>query len=288
MTSPRKVLRVHVAAAAAVLACLSPGAGAAIDLAPRVAGSFGAGSGANATFAQIADDWHGSTVLWNPAEQRYGSGDPIGSFSWGTGLWGRADWDAVQASLAGAAGPAIVASWSGTVGSINFADQRYNDDHSAAWGPAGLAPLFGTGAQDNWTSRFTGYLRITTPGIYEFSVLNDDGFFLRLHGAGDALIEGGRDFLNPRERNALPDAVSMGEGLYGFELGAWDRLEAGVVDLRWRRLGETDWTPVPADHLLAAVPEPSSTLLLALGLAALAASGARGGLRTRRDRRPRV
>lgn len=257
-----------------LLALAAAPAAAALTFAPQHAGSFGAGTGATATFHQIDSNWHGSTVLWNDATASYGSGLPIGSFSWGTGLWGQADWQTVQDTAAGASsGPAIVQSWSGTATSINFANVLYNQQHSATW-PVPLAPFFTPGgsisAQENWTAHFVGFIRVTQPGEYAFSVLNDDGFFLRLTGAGGSTIDVGRDFLNAPDRNGFADALLLSEGLYGFELGMWSRLEAGVVDLRWTTPGTTEWTLVPTTNLMP-IPEPGTAALLLAGLLPLAA-----------------
>ena len=59
---------------------------AAVTLAPQHAGSFATGTGADASFVRINSDWQGSAVLWDEDQRKYGSGTPIGSFSWGTGI----------------------------------------------------------------------------------------------------------------------------------------------------------------------------------------------------------
>jgi hypothetical protein len=266
-----RTLPVCRAAAALAFAAAAAGAQAALVLDPLLAGARGAGSGVNATFLKVDDAWHGSSVLWNEALGRYGSGAPISSFAWGTGLWGIADWQTAN----GADPPPgmVTGSWSGRVGAISFGDERYNTEHGPTWGLVGLAPLFGAGfGQDNWTSLFTGYIRITDAGRYNFSVLHDDGFFFTLGGLGQTLaIE--NDFLNPRDRVGFASDLLLGVGLYAFTLGAYDRLEAGVVELAWARDGG-DWTPVPGDNLVAQVPLPGTAWLLAGGLLALGAAAA--------------
>ena len=261
--APRNISRaVRRGLVAALLLTSSHLVFAATELAPQLAGSFGTGDGANGRFLKIDDAWHASTVVWAARDP-----NPIGTYSWGSGLWGRADFNTVQQAFLGGGGPAIQSHWSGLVPGINFADSEYNTLYSGAWGAATLAPHLNSAAsEDNWTSLFSGFIRITQPGDYNFSVLNDDGFFFRLVGQGGQSLEIGRDFLNPRERNGFDQDLALSEGLYGFELGAWDRIEAGVVDLRWQLPGQETWTLVPTEHLVSAVPDAPTLTLAALGL----------------------
>ncbi|HOM12155.1 MAG TPA: PEP-CTERM sorting domain-containing protein [Rubrivivax sp.] len=256
---------------------------APIALAPQHAGQFGAGNGVDATFLKVDDNWHQSTVLWNEATKTYGSGSAIGGYGWGSGLWGLADWN--TAHHAPSAGM-VKDSWSGRVDQISFGDTMYNLLYGATWGSVDLAPLFdgaplAVGKQNNWTSRFAGYIRISEAGLYNFSVLHDDGFFFKLHGAGNDMLEISNDFLNPRERIGFGNDLLLGAGLYAFELGAYDRLGAGVVELAWARGGGSKWTVVPTEHLLAsfdqgaAVPTPGTAALLGAALLALAATRSR-------------
>jgi hypothetical protein len=278
------------------LALASAGANAGYVLAPQWHDNGAPAAGADATFHRIDNDWHGSVVLWDEAAGRFGSGAPVGSFSWGTGLWGRADWDLVQRAGDGAlAAPPVVQSWQGSVATIRHGNARFNECYGAALGLVDPLPLFDPAAalgdcnnaaladpaQTNWTARYQGYLRITEAAEYNFSVLNDDGFFFRLIGEGGSALEIGRDYLNPPARIGFGQTLSLTEGLYGFELGAWNRLGAGVVDLRWTTgcTRECEWSLVPADRLLssAAVPEPG-----AFGLACFGLSLALAARRTRR------
>lgn len=273
-------------------------------LAPQFGLEAATGSGAQAAFYRVDNDWRGSTVLWNEATRSYGSGVEIGSYGWGTGLWGRADWSTVADAAAGhprAGAPALQQGWSGAVSSINFGNSRYNECHAGTWGAAALLPFFGSAApvgncgdaeagdplQQNWIAQFSGFIRITTAGEYNFSVLYDDGFFFRLIGEGGSGLGIEQDFLNPRDREGYADNLLLSPGLYGFELGSWNRLGAGVVDLRWRTPGDTgEWTLVPTDHLAlvtvtdGTVPEPGVPALLA------AAGLAGWGLRRQRRSRP--
>jgi len=296
------------AVASAVAFVLAQPAGAAYLLAPEYAGTFNTGTGANAAFYRIDNAWAGSAVLWDETNRRYGSGVPVSSFSWGTGLWGQVDWQAVQNAAAGqssAASGAILQSFEGLLPTINQANSRYLECYSATWGPASLVPFFtpaaavgncdnaeaGAAEQQNWTAHYTGFIRITDPGEYNFSVLHDDGFFFRLMGADGAAVDIGRDYLNPRDRVGFAENLALDAGLYGFELGAWNRLGAGVVDLRWTSNCTTDcaWTLVPTENLVAArVPEPPALLLVLSALALLSLAGAAQRRRTSRCTRLRA
>ncbi len=244
---------------------------------PLYAGSFGAGSGADAQFVQIDSGWRGSTVLWDQANRQYGSGQAIGNFAWGTGIWGRADWAQALAAAAapgGASAPSVINQWSGQVTSINYGNACYNNNYDSSWGAAQALPVAHAGGDpcgssgDNWAAYFGGFIRVTEAGLYNFSVLYDDGFFFRLIGADGQALEIDQDFLNPRDREGFANNLLLAQGLYAFELGSWNRLEAGVVDLRWSR-GDENWVLVPTENLLPgnAVSEPAS---LALGLMAVA------------------
>lgn len=270
-----------VTLAARVLACAvlvaGPAVAAPITFNPLYTGAVATQAGAQADFRRVDNAWHGSQVLWDEDAKAYGQGTAIGGFGWGSGLWGRADWDQV---MAGASTP--VQQWSGVVDQINFGNARYNECYAGTWGAADLSPFFtntvtgilcsdkeaGAADQMNWATAFNGLIRITDAGSYNFSVLFDDGFFFRLIGA-DGALDMGRDFLNPRDRQGFTDDLLLSEGLYAFELGSWNRLGAGVVDLRWSRDGGA-WELVPVDHIAHLVPEPALPALLALGLALVA------------------
>ena len=158
---------------------------------------------------------------------------------------------------------------------IDQADTEYPAaGYPNVWGAVGPLPdgLFAgtTGSQDNWTSHYTGYLRITDPGAYNFGVLYDDGFFLRIWGAEGSMKQISSDFLSPRDRLGFADDLLLGTGLYRFELGAYDRLQVGVVNLAWSR-GD-GWQTVPTEYLVAEpvpVPEPGAASLLLVALPAL-------------------
>jgi hypothetical protein len=280
MTQGARAAAIALAIAAGVLAGAPVQAAIALD--PLLAGQYAAGSGAIAGFPRIDGARTGTTVH---SREPTASGAPgaysnpggdgfarIGERGWGTGLWGLADWRAVNAP--GSTLP--LQSWSGVLATINQGDALYaSDPHGAAlWGAADPLPFTGSDdQQNNWTAHFTGYLRISDPGAYNFGVLYDDGFFLRIWGADGSPLEISSDFLSPRERLGFDQDLLLGTGLYRFELGAYDRIEAGVVNLAWKQ-GDGVWQTVPTEHLVTdpiAISAPGTAGVLTAGLAAFAA-----------------
>jgi hypothetical protein len=293
--SKNKKSAARVIAAAALLFGSSLASATVLQLAPLLPSSTATGQGSDATFVRIDNQWHDSSVYWNESTGHFNAAPAagfvaVGSLSWGSGLWGINDF---RSALDGAV--SSVESWSGRVARINHGDGCYNLAWSGAWGTTSLAPIFdaGTGCaegdadpaqandEDNWLAYFTGYIRVTEEDLYNFSVLYDDGFFFNLYGAdGQASLM--RDFLNPRDRLGFDEDLLLSPGLYRFELGAYDRLEAGVVDLRWQRGGATDWWLLPPEYLID-VTEPGAFALLGAGLLGLGLA-----YRRRRTQAPHV
>lgn len=228
----------------------------AIPLAPQHLGTYLNGDGANSRWVQVSDDWRGNI---------YGDQD------WGTGIWGLSD----HAQVMGLANsdPSVVKTLAAHVDQINFADQRFIDEWGSGWSTPQLAPIFDNHSgetQDNWASSFWGYVAITTPGAYNFGVLYDDGFRFSLFGAGGSSQSILRDGLNPRDRLGFAEDLLLSAGLYAFQLDAYERLEAGAVQLAWYTPGASDWAVVPQEHLFASpIPEPSAPMLMLAGLAAI-------------------
>lgn len=236
-----------------------------VPLAPQFAGTFLDGDGANSRWVHVADEWRGNTY---------------GDQSWGTGIWGLSDQAQVMALPDNA--PAVVQTLTTRVAQINFADQRFINEWGTAWGTPQLAPIFNNAQgenQDNWASSFWGYIAITTPGAYNFGVLFDDGFRFSLFGANSSSQSILRDGLNPRDRLGFAEDLQLSTGLYAYRLDAYDRLEAGAVQLAWYTPGANDWALVPQSNLFASpVPEPAVPALMLAGLAAVGL-----GVRSRRS-----
>ncbi len=233
-------------------------------LTPLVAGNYLNGDGANSQWVQVASGWRGATY---------------GNEPWGTGIWSLADARAVLALPSNASAAArtdIVQTYDNRVDAVNFADVTFIDYWGSTWGGQALVPFFSNDAtqyQDNYAARFTGYISILTPGLYNFGVLSDDGFAFSLFGGNNTLTLD-QNGLNPRDRYGFGQDLMLGAGLYGFDLLSYERLEAGVVNLAWIQPGG-DWATIPKTSLFTTVPEPASWLLLLAGLAGLAYSRSR-------------
>jgi len=234
----------------------------ALPLTPQYAGLYQNGDGANSRWVQVADDWRGNIY---------------GDQAWGTGIWGLND----HAQVMGLAGndSSVVQTLATHVDQINFADQRFINEWGSSWSTPQLAPIFDNHAgetQDNWASSFWGHIAITTAGAYNFGVLYDDGFRFSLFGSGGSSQGIQIDGLNPRDRLGFAEDLQLSPGLYGFQLDAYERLEAGAVQLAWITPGSSDWALVPQAHLFASpIPEPSVPMLMLAGLAALGLSARR-------------
>ena len=252
----------------AALAMLVSASAQATLLTPLVAGSYLNGNGANSQWVQVAPGWRGATY---------------GSEPWGTGIWSLADARAVLALPSNASAAArtdIVQTYDGRVDAINFADVTFIDYWGSTWGGQALVPFFSNDAtqyQDNYAARFTGYISILTPGLYNFGVLSDDGFVFSLLG-GNTTLTLDQNGLNPRDRYGFGQDLMLGAGLYGFDLLSYERLEAGVINLAWTQAGG-NWATIPKTSLFTTVPEPASWLLLLAGLAGLGYSRSRQSVR---------
>lgn len=277
---------IRTLAALAFALQVTPSSATPLDLLPVSSAPYIAGGGLYATWSQVRDDYRFSQQMWSEA-----GNDPvaIGTFGWGTGIWGTIDIAHVQGLPSGAAD--LVGRVTG-VSAVNFANVTYNmlADNGALGGweydrQRPLAPIIEqTGSQTNYAASFTGFLYIPEAGAYDFGLFVDDGFAFSLTGANGAVgmaretLAGsatGRDLFALSAANG-DTAVLLGSGYYGIEIDYFNRLEAGVIDLAlwgpqeqgWRSIS-TDWlfTEVPTGP--ASIPEPGTLALILLAFTVL-------------------
>lgn len=231
----------------------------ALPLSPQYAGIYENGDGFNSRWVQVTEDWRGNIY---------------GDQTWGTGIWGLSDQALVMGLAVG--NPFVVQTATTRVNQINFSDQRFINEWGNSWSTPLLAPIFNNTPgenQDNWASSFWGYIAITTPGAYNFGVLYDDGFQFSLFGENGSSQSIKLDGLNARDRLGFSEDLLLSSGLYGFQLNAYERLEAGAVQLAWSTPEARDWALVPQAHLFASpIPEPSVPLLMLAGMIAIGLS----------------
>lgn len=257
---------------------------AAIVLNP-LAGMSGLVSGSiDVNWLWVDDEARFSTHMWH--ESGESAPREIGSFGWGTGIWATTDLSLLKDS----GHPAILGSVSGQTG-VNFANQIYND-HVAngdygSWGWDAQRPLAGavtaSGQQTNYAAFMNGYLYVAEAGLYDFGAFVDDGFTFMLYGMGGesagfsrntmAGTSNGREFVQMSD--LLGDGLLLGQGFYALSIDYFNRLEAGVMDMRWLTPGAGEWVGISNDNLFHAVPEPG--VLTLLGIAGLALLRRRAG-----------
>jgi len=104
----------------------------------------------------------------------------------------------------------------------------------------GDVTLRGTERAENFGARWTGLLRVPTDGVYEFTLLSDDGSLLRI--AGETVI----DHDGPHSARARTGAVALAAGFHPFEVAYFQGDGDRALELRLRT-GEGDWRPVPQD-----------------------------------------
>lgn len=82
----------RLALALALAGIAVPAIAAPLSMAPELAGRYAGGSGVDAAFLKVHDNWNQSGVLYDPVTDPLGAGQPIGNFRGGAGLWGLINW----------------------------------------------------------------------------------------------------------------------------------------------------------------------------------------------------
>jgi len=234
------------------------------------------------TWYKVQNDAKFSEAMWE--------GVTIKDTSWGTGIWAASDIAAIAADPR----PDYVTVSTTTVGAVSYANNIYNNTFTSGiygtWQadytrvlapPVGIANGCNVSNQDtagcaneqNYAAVFAGFLYVAEQGLYDFGVFADDVFSFSLTGLGGAFGVGheavagspGRVFGTLLAQNSL-DALTLSQGFYGIDLSYANRLEAGVIDLAWKGPGETSWRTIGEPDLYHQVPEPTTLVLLAMGL----------------------
>jgi hexosaminidase len=90
--------------------------------------------------------------------------------------------------------------------------------------------------------RFAGYIRVPADGLYEFSLISDDGSNLSVAGK---LVVDNDGYHGADEKTGM---IALSRGLHPFLLRYAQATGGAALSLRVRREGET-WQPVPKDWL---------------------------------------
>ena len=158
----------------------------------------------------------------------------------------------------------------------------------AAYTPAGFLGNNGVmHSNPNWANsqladwklyKWTGYIKIDNPGQYDFGVISDDGFRLKVGGQTISQFDGNRS----AARTDGWANFSMA-GLYEIEVLYWNASGDARFDLLWNYANNSALTPgdagpsvadggtsyykyVPQSHLFKTpVPTPGAAALLGLG-----------------------
>ena len=93
--------------------------------------------------------------------------------------------------------------------------------------------------------RFSGFLRVPESGVYEFSLVSDDGSNL---GVAGKLVVDNDDFHGADEKTGM---IALARGIHPFVLRYAQATGGAALSLRVRRDGGA-WQPVPAEWMLHA------------------------------------
>lgn len=130
------------------------------------------------------------------------------------------------------------------------------------------------GRDDLYTAVWVGALDIPTTGNYGFRTTSDDGVQFYLDGQ-TIISSTGQQWFGVHTATAELDA-----GTHALRLAMYENFGNDGIRLEWQAPGSETWEVIPASAL-SAVPEPSTAVSAALGMAWMAHH-----LRLRRRRQP--
>ena len=105
---------------------------------------------------------------------------------------------------------------------------------SAAPGPTGIAA-------DNFSVRWTGYIRVTQTGSYRFQTVSDDG--VRLDIGGTRFIDNWSD--HSAATNTTTDITLVAGNTYTITLQYYENAGDATIRLLWRLPGATTYVAIP-------------------------------------------
>ena len=100
---------------------------------------------------------------------------------------------------------------------------------------------------DNFSVRWTGTLTVPTSGTYRFQTYSDDGVRLWVNGA--QVINNWTDH-SPTTNSTGNITLSAGQRV-SVTLEFYEKGGGAVMQLRWRRPGQTSYVAIPASNLNA-------------------------------------
>lgn len=120
-----------------------------------------------------------------------------------------------------------------------FAGSRSDAPIDFNWG-TGAPGVVGVNA-DNFSVRWTGYVRVTQSGSYRFQTVSDDG--VRLYVNGNLVIDRWND--HSATTDTTGDIPLVAGGTYAIVLEYYEAATDAVIRLQWRLPGATSFVAIP-------------------------------------------